>query len=226
MSAVFVREAAKSCPQLIQKVVRFNLHPASTLHRDHIPSGLSSEVFNRLAQSPRGERHLSGWIAREYGLSPDGFWRFEYPPQRLALLDPPVLLDLVRYSAAALCHRSMTALIGGSTLRDVKQFLGEQAYHFALKRAALVVGPASAEQSPLRGSLSALALAASGVSCLRTCLGGDAPELLRRTSLKLPAAMAISVETPVAAMDRDRCWRIIRRILLTEIAPEVAPCFN
>ncbi|HVJ69771.1 MAG TPA: SctK family type III secretion system sorting platform protein [Caulifigura sp.] len=225
MSAVFARTALRSSPDLFTRVVRFNQHPAATLHRDHIPSGIEAALFDRLIQSPRGEHKLSGWIARQAGLSPDGFWRFEYPPQRIAVLEPGQLLALARFAAATAEHGRIVSLIGGGMLRDVKQVLGDAAYNFALKRAALTIGPKPLEtdtSAPLSGE----SLARSGASWLRTCLGADSPELLKRTSIKLPAAFAILPETAPASIDRDRCWKILKRILLTEIAPELAPCFN
>lgn len=225
MSAVFVRTAIRSTPDLFLRVVRFNQHPAATIHRDHIPAGIDPALFERLIQSPRGEHKLSGWITKQHSLSPAGFWRFEYPPQRLALLEPAHLHSLARFAAATAEHGRIISLIGGPTLRDAKQILGDAAHSFALKRAALTIGlkPLETDSST---PLSAETIARAGASWLRTCLGADSPELLKRTSLKLPAAFAVSPETPPASIDRDRCWKILKRILLTEIAPELAPCFN
>ncbi len=227
MSAVFVRSVLRSCPELFTRVVRFNQHPAATLHADYIPAGVDPRLFGRLVQSPGAERALSRWVTRQHGLSPAGFWRFEYPPQRLALLDPPQLQSLLQFAAAAALHVRITGLIGGTQIREAKQALGEAAYSFALRRASLAVGPKPVEPEWAAGApLSADRLHATGVSWLRSCLGNDSPELLKRTSLKLPSGWAITPDTPAAAVDRDRCWRILKRILLTEIAPELAPCFN
>jgi hypothetical protein len=227
MSAVFARTALRSNSDLFTRVVRFNLHPASTLHTDYFPEGVDSNLIRRVLTSPRGERQLSQWTIGRYQLAPAGFWQFDYVPQRLALLDAEQLRSLMRFAAAAAHHSRIASLIGGTQLRDVKQTLGDEAYNFALKRAALTVGPKPIEAvvSP-ETPLTAEVISQTGVSWLRTCLGADSPELLKRTSLKLAAASALSTETPPAAIDRDRCWRIVKRILLTEIAPEATACFN
>ncbi|HVJ87854.1 MAG TPA: SctK family type III secretion system sorting platform protein [Caulifigura sp.] len=240
MSAVFARTALRDCPDLFTRVVRFNQHPATTLHTDHLlplPPGeragvrgvsqINPHLFNRLLQSPRAERQLSAWVIKHHGLSPTGFWRFEYPPQRLAILDPPHLESLIRFTAATAITPRIIALIGGAQLREAKQSLGDDAYQFALKRASLVAGPKPIETDlPPDAPLTAANITATGLAWLRTCLGNDSPELLKRTSLKLPAAWAITPETRPASIDRDRCWKILKRILLTEIAPDLAPCFN
>ncbi len=224
MSAVFARQALRTSPALFMRVVRFNQHPAATLHSDHAPPGVDSQLLARLLASPRAERQLSRWVVRHHGLSPAGFWRFEYPPQRLALLEPEALAQLVRFAAATANYPKILSLIGGGTLREVKQTLGEGAYSFALKRAALTVGPRPLESdaSPVTGE----SLVRTGLSWLRTCLGSDSPELLKRVSLKLPAGWTISPETGAASLDRDRCWKILKRIVLTEIAPEFSTCLN
>jgi hypothetical protein len=224
MSALFVRAIVRSNPPLFKLLVRFNQQPATTLHDDHLPTGVSPQVFHRLLTSPRGERRLSAWVSSRYDLATEGFWRFEYPPQRLALLDSETLQKLVVTAGAAIHHQQVTGLIGGTQIRDVKQGLGEQIYQFAIKRASLLVGPSNSPAAT-SGNLVA-AIGRTGLSCLRTCLGADSPELLRRVSLKLPKQSAVTPQSPDSSMDGERCWKLMKRVLLTEISPDLAPCFN
>lgn len=226
MSAEFVRAVLRDNPLLFRLMVRFNQHPALTAHADSWPSDINVQLRPVLLANPASERRLSEMIARQASLSPNGYWEFEEPPRRLALLDGESLLRLTKLTGAAVLHPALSAIIGGTALRDIKTKLGDDVHHFAVKRAPLLFsGPRPTVPSSSGNDLVEHVLGA-GRTWLSTCLGADSPELLRRVAIKLPSSSESASQASVKQPSRESAWKLMKRIVATEIHPELAACFN
>ena len=69
-------------------------------------------------------------------------------------------------------------------------------------------------------------LTAAGRNCLAECLYDLPSEFLDRVRLKLPQEFALNPPPAPSDEPRNTLWKNVRRILLAEINPRLAPCFN
>lgn len=223
-------ESLKESRHRFALAARFNTAPAADLHPDYIPKVVDQNLFRRLAQSSRGSRVLSQWISAEHKLTDDGFWLFDEPRRRLALISRETLDQLMRYIGAAMHYRELTALIDRDQVREIRSTIGEGAYRFATRRASLMIGSLNEEIAKTQswkdtGPWPERILAA-GADCLSICLAGEPPVLVKRLRLKLPKGMKLENVALVPEPIQARLWNVMRRILEVEIDRELTKCFS
>lgn len=212
-------------PALFEAILRFNGQaaagedvPGASLPdqaRD-LCAGLPEEVLNELADNPRARRHICA-LAR----NGDAFWDFAEESRCLALLPPDTLIDLARFYGAGLHAEEMARTILGREVAALRESLGEDAYLYAIRRGqyqtlagrelftARHKDMALAERAGLHGR-EALGLIAAGW-----------PQLLQN---RTPAAALSDIAAPP---DVQRgLWFDLKKILLKEVAPSWAPCFD
>ena len=67
MSAVFARTALRDCPTLFTRVVRFNQHPATTLHHDHLL--LYRRIYDNIGRPRPARADRVGLVAGVVGVA-------------------------------------------------------------------------------------------------------------------------------------------------------------
>jgi hypothetical protein len=99
-----------------------------------------------------------------------------------------------------------------------------------VKRAPFLVGSLAAEP----GSAAAVPadenprhrFDAVGLQCILECIEKFPPPLHARLRLKLPRDARLTVGQESTAEARNLKFNLVKRILLSEIDPSLAPCFN
>ena len=225
MLTPFLQHALRENRLLFGMMHSFNFHPALHIHPARFSDAIPPKVCDTLRNSRRGERRLSAWVRKHWSLPAETFWDFSDPRRRLALLSPDQLGDLVRYCGAATHAHLISRAIDRNTKTQFKDALGEQAYHFAVKRAPLLsrgvedLVPSNGANQSVEDKLQHV-----GVYCIAASFADSPTELHRRLQLKVDGDLPSETTSDETA--RERIWSMLRRILFTEIAPELKPCFN
>ncbi|MBI1247957.1 hypothetical protein GC197_08975 [bacterium] len=220
-----IPQMLRNHPSLLTKVHDFNCHVARHIHSQRFTQFLPLAILSALCDSRRGERKLSRWAVEQWQLSPEGIWDFQEPYRRVALLLPTQMDRLIRYLSATVHTAQISRAIDRRTLTQFKEVLGEEAYTFAIKRAPLLsrLVPESLQSST---GIEPERMLDSGLACLGMLLADCPAELIRRTTLKLEENQSIEPIRDADSDTRQRLWSLVKRLTLTEISPEFAPCFN
>ena len=107
----------------------------------------------------------------------------------------------------------------------MKESLGEDLYLFAIKRASFLIKRVPESFAKALGTDPVNQLAESGRACVAACLIDEPIELWKRLSLKFPQELPRAHDV-LTDSSRPELWNLMRRILLSEVNPELAPCFN
>lgn len=123
-------------------IYRFNYLSASYLHQTRLAKYLPAWAEGKLLASRRVVSKLSDMILREEKLEGKYFFDFEDPLRRIALLDTSVLDRLIFLVGLTVHAPRISQIIRKSEALKVKEDIGNDAYDFAVKKAAwLYRGP-------------------------------------------------------------------------------------
>lgn len=226
MSDSFISQTFAQNKRLFALVYRFNCQPALDIHSDHLPAAINSTLLQQLRSSRRGERKLSRWIAEKWNLGDHGAWDFSNIRWRLVLLDYSTLFRLMQFLGAAACRQQIANILDHDQQKKLKADIGDDVYLFALKRATFLtknlLDPLKSEPDISLPSK----LMASGRECLASCLNDLPRELLDRLRLKFPNSLDLESTANMAMEQRITIWKNVKRILISEVDPPLAPCFN
>lgn len=220
-----IKEMFKRDDGLVKLVVAFNASPAGYAHDSWFDDILPAELLHILQRSPRALARLSRLLLDVHDLEGEEAWQaFCHPLWRLALLPPAVISRLTRFGALAFQHKRLAMMVGNAAITKMKRDIGQAAYHFAIKRAPLLVGNS-------RGIDLDPDLADNFDRYLR-CYGAvyflshfqDAPKALA-------GRLALKFERSHAAMaarfaPQKSGWPLFKRILIHEIDPQWQFLFN
>ena len=227
MAERFLDNAMRSNRLLFSLIYRFNCQPALDVHPDHLADFVDEGLFDRVVRSPAAERRLSDCVTRRFELEPDGHWDFEDQPLRLALLDRQRLYQLVLMTSAAVWHRSISRIIQREHLQELTQLLGESVYLFAVKRAPFLMGTLAEEAvTPIPAQDQDRWLTEAGWKYVHGCISPCPAPVQQRLRLKLPKSFDTNSQQSLSTEQRDSAFQVVKRILLDEIEPGLAPCFN
>jgi hypothetical protein len=226
MDAPFLAHVVRHNRLLWRRILRFNCFLAADVHPARLADEVDRGVWQRLCARPRAEAALSAWIAERFGLDARGYWDFAEPRWRLALLSGVQWARTARLLGVAALQPQLAKLLDGAQVRQARSSLGADDYAFALKRAPLLVRrlPPEAAAPPLADDVAAQA-DDWGWRLLRGCLTGAAPSLLERLALKLPPDRELGVGVPLSESGCTTLFAQVRRLVVSEAAPEDAVCF-
>jgi hypothetical protein len=174
--------------------------------------------------TPRGQRRLSEALRRWVKLNANGYYDFQPLHRRFALLECSTLERLLAFTGAALLSPRLTRIVRRDELCAARQSLGTELFDFATKRARFLATDGSATMSS--GTVTMEAVRQSGWTQLEHCLAGESPELIRRFQLKLPLEFNLEVTDAPCRVEKMRIATRMRKILISEIDPELATCFE
>jgi hypothetical protein len=203
----------------------FNTQPAAWLHDswfDLLPHGA---MARRLSAVPQATPQLSAYLLRAFGLERNYCENFTNPWTRLALLDGLALESLFLHVGLALRGHELQYEVMGERLRPLKQALGVEEWKFAIKRVPLLgVIPAFAFEPDVIDLRTRFTLIGG-----RFCTGPltpFGPPLMRRLTLKLPAAWSASLNAPNRSSDAVPAeLPSLLRKLIKDLLPTWNPLF-
>lgn len=169
------------------------------------------------------------------------FWDFAEESRRLALLPAPAVDRLALTFGAALHGNAFAVLVRRDDVLALRTALGEDLYAYGLHRGRYQLGGVRRHFSPLRdaertGEGIARRIRTDGLTALGVCIARW-PDVLRRR-LVWPDSMSGIISAGVISGTSPRwdearrqaawpdIWFSLRKLLLKEVAPQWAPCFD
>lgn len=219
----FLAEILAHKPLLFRAMLNFNREFTS------VPVELSScgDAFVRLWNCESFRRAWTPHPSEE-----TGYWNFSEESQRLALLDAITLERLGLFFSAAVHAEELSHVIEREQVRELRQTLGMEIFTYALKRGRYQVGGLRSVLTvpPEYGTLP-LRIRTLAATALRL-VGSEWPEQLRTLAFPLFPPMENDQRgektfSPVLRREqRTALWFTMKKLLLKEVAPEWAPCFD
>ncbi|MEW4561500.1 SctK family type III secretion system sorting platform protein [Bremerella sp. JC770] len=210
----------KDSPQLLLAVMKFNQPSIDSIHIERQPAWLQRAPIASLEQTRRGRRRLVGCLANWAGFQTTGFYDFQPWYRRVTLLPICELEQLALYLGTELISTRIAKLIRRVDIEEAKRQLGERLYHFALERSAWP--NLSQDETTPNSEIRKDDLSLLGWQTLASSFSAEPYALRERFGLKLPSS--VSVEPGVhqsKGLDKT-----VRRIIITELQTEMAPCFT
>lgn len=168
-----------------------------------------------------------GLAAPENAAEPALFWDYAEESRRLALLDAPALLELCRVTGVVLHAPAIATVLLRDEVLPLRASLGEETYQYALQRGRYQLGGLRrffqwrdtdlplAERCALHGNMA-----------LRLVAGLWPEEVALRVCDRLPALPEAAVLPSLTEEECHELWRGVKKLLLKEVAPSWAPCFD
>lgn len=218
MNRGFFTTVLKTKPELLRAMLAFNGLQVFPPFPDPLAAFPNAEVL--WAQVA---------VRRQFGVpctaEPD-FWDFEDEALRLAFLDAQTIKRLALTFGVAIIAPDLCRLLRRDAVRDARERLGDALYAYALHRARFQVRADVVpeiflpEGSPV--DIRAQAIGAQSLSAL--CTGW--PEPLRSRFMASVAVHTAASEPELGAEQKKQLWGVIKKVLLKEVAPSWAPCFD
>ncbi len=170
---------------LARKQVVLNLLPSMELHPERVPGYIRPDLWQRIAATKSGHRHLSSHLLESEGLRGNWVDSFDTLPARLALLSPATLDRLTFLVGVALNAEWIVTRLKRSDVQAVRGTLSAEDYRFASGRARLLGLPVDWPAPPSAEVLGAH-LQHSGDRCVGRLFAGSPHALARRYELRRP----------------------------------------
>jgi hypothetical protein len=222
----FIQRIMKGDDQLAFLIHQFNVFPTRYMHSSWWKELIDFQgAVERCIENKRAEKHLAAYILNNIGH--EYCYQFQEVAHRIVLLDGPTLERLVFTLGLTLNARRIKAVVEGHKARLLKKDLGENAYLFAIKRAALFGSHAwfwdlADYESELRHEQ----IVQDGRKCIQICLG-DAPEAMtKRLALKFANTVSWNFSENGQSKDKHRAWSLVRKVLFQEVGPQWKSLFN
>ena len=210
-------------PRLMAMVVRFHLVSPDSVHPDRAPEWLQTQVVREAAATRRGWRHLCRELRQWANLNGEGVVDFRPIYRRFALLDFARLDRLVTLAGAVRIGRHLAKIVRSDELRRVKNAISGDLFDFARQRAGLVADELATDSLP--AEMNSDAVRQLGWEQLAGCFSAADADLTDRLMLKLPSAWKLPT-SPAPPATRRRAEALLRRLLVTDVQPELAQCFK
>lgn len=204
-------------PALMQMVHRFQFRPATYMDQGYYRNWLPTDSLPQLLASSRGEQRLSELIQQRFALGND-YADFVQPRLRLALLDAATWNRLLAVAVPTMVSSLVAREIRRDAVLSWKQALGEAGYLFAVKRASTLI-PQQTLTEVLKDFDSTAATNPDRLRWrpLELCFGGEPLALVSRLRIKFPREAELNLNRPVEANQRDAAWKILKKLLLSEV---------
>ena len=169
-----------------------------------------------------------GLAAAESGAAePVPFWDYAEESRRLALLDAPALLGLCRVTGVVLHAPAIATVLLRDEVLPLRESLGEETYQYALQRGRYQLGGVRRffqwrdTDLPL-----AARCALHGNMALRLVAGLWPEDVALRVCDRLPELPETAALPSLTEEECHELWRGVKKLLLKEVAPSWAPCFD
>jgi hypothetical protein len=220
-------------PDLLAAVIRFNAPLAGDFAPEALPEAaadlLRKGVLQRLEASRKGRGMVRAWLFRQLGV--DGcFTDFREETRRLALLDRGIVRSLAILFGACVYAPEAARLVRREEAAALRACLGTY-YGYALSTGRFHMQRArDAFASFRREDPLPERMAAAGFAALRGCLDSWPEPLARLAAPRLPAELRRGAATQALPLAHSVAapnffWPDLKKLLLTEVAPQWRNCF-
>lgn len=185
------------------ELLAFYFLPAQYMDPSWWQSGwLSEELFERLRQNVRSQRHLSSFFLKQTGSIDHPTLDCEPALAKLALLPGRRLMRLVSLAGITLLSTTIARVLHSRDKSLIKSKIGDKDYEFAVKRGRFLLQQARLKQAMPAVSLSSFDLV--GEDCHRLGVGGLATALQ-----EAPAPWIHRVQWKLPKTLTDQYWQVL-----------------
>ncbi len=224
MESSFFSRIITEKPRLFRAILRFNNRLAAFPRTQAMLDSLPSPLGDALRADPLLLREL-----RRTDAAGRYFWDFEDETSRLALLETDSLQKLFLLFAASVWGEDISHIIIRKEREDLTAAIGADAYLFALKRGRFLTGhlhpffSALQREDPLEEKIAATRKNVFSVLCSRwpAELRAACAPMLEDSGL-FPPDRELSVDAKLFTS----VWHAAKKILIREVDPQCAPCFD
>ena len=215
MDQRFLIETLEQRPMLFHAMLEFNRHSLSSF----VPEPEALPAWPALCK----DASFLKAFRRRTSVSVSGFWDFEEESTRLALLPEETLHGLSLYFSAAVHAEAITGTLLRPQVLALRKTIGEGPCTYALKRGRYQIGSLRTVLTGLsqEGSLPEKILHVAAVSLAIVAADWPSPLQERCSVWKEVPDMPL-----IPRGQRRALWFTMKKILLREVAPQWAPCFN
>lgn len=227
-------------PELFQAILRFNgRHPSPTPppvpeYLQVLSPDCAARLWEALVSSTQAARRFPARQPRAL------FWDFSEESRRLALLEPDLLSHAVQLFGAALHAEEAARIIRKDELTALREHIGAQTLTYALERGRYQLGSTADlfralhvqmplhERIALHGRLALELCLASWPRDLRNLCGSRFESLLHTKTPSDEGAPGSPEDDALEGIRNSsrKIWFGFKKILLREVAPQWAPCFD
>lgn len=206
------------------EICRFNFDPASYAEDSWLEAFGDSRLLARIRDSRRGRPFLSRHLFDRLDLLEGGLWDEPRDPDRLALVAPAALQQLVLKAGLCLTADAIRARVDGDAVRGLIDALGHRLYAFALHDAARLATQSELAQMPLdrqdddpgRHEPDLVRIRRQGMQVLAAATRDLSRGVLQRLLLKLPRTWSDGYVVLLPAIPANSARGLLRRILEEE----------
>lgn len=205
---------------------QFNVFPTRYMHPSWWENIMDFQnIIERCVESKRSEKHLAAYVLNSIGHK--YCYQFDDVAHRIVLLDGATLESLIYALGLTLNARRIKSIVEGRKARFLKKDLGEKAYLFAIKRAALFGSQTwywdvAGDESDLRRER----ILQDGRKCIQICLVGAPEAMTKRFELKFDKAVCWDFLEDGHSKDKNRAWSLVRKVMFQEVGPQWKNLFN
>ena len=223
MNKGFFTDVLASRPLLWEAMLRANSRPASASEgfpdASALPGEAAASLLYRLAGRPDAAR-------REQRGQHAAFWDYAEESRRLALLDRETLAALCLVAGVALHAPEIACALRREDVLTLRSGIGEDMYRYALCRGRYQLGSVRRLFAGLHPSLPlAERCALHGSMAPRLVAALWPEELAERFLPSLPPLPGGELPSFSEGEIRE-IWNALKKLLLKEVAPSWAPCFE
>lgn len=228
-------------PKLFQAIVRFNTQavpqtvPPVPESFSNLPQHTALALWQDILQNSNASQHFSVQHTQT------SFWDFTENSRRLALVEPEFLAQTAQMFGAAIHADRIAQVIRNKDVLVLRQHVAPQVLHYAMQRGRFQLGTVATlfqpldtllplqEQIILHGRLALRLCLKSWPDTLRTlCASWLNPILAAgQDNADQPHSLALEHAHDDTLLEHSRAiWFALKKILLKEVAPQWAPCFE
>jgi hypothetical protein len=167
-------------------VWEFNYKPERYIHKSWLHSLPNGDLVDKLMGEGRDTERLSNFLMSQLGFDGEFFFDFSNTSSQVALWSASDLKRLVMYAGLCCHYKDIQQLIMRDNVLEVRRYLGDKLYTFALKRAAVFMDfqPEVLEFTK-RVHLNNRVII-SGLVCLHSYMRRFPTAFMKRVVIKLP----------------------------------------
>lgn len=225
MTPEFIKAEPMLVPRICNSIALLDLD----IHPERVPAEFASSSADTLRKHHAGRRQLARLLRRRFDLQRDEFPSHVELNQQLSLVGWEALCRGLDLTAKVLLWPRVVRSIVRESHQEAQRVFGAADYAFVTKTGPLLIreNQVSALKSALHGEHGSMEQSYAQVH--RFALGqlwsGESRSFRTRVELKFPPDIEITDDMESERAIRQQLARLMRRILVQHVDPEVQECF-
>ncbi len=221
----FVRLLWQSQRPLLGKLLCYN-DVLDDIHDDHLSALFPPQILKFLIKTSFDNRKIFKILRQRLGVKPVPLTWFQNEPYRLLLFPGEDIMRLLKYVGSILNLEGIKKTVHRPAREELKKYLGEEVYTFALKRSPLYRPFFKNISIPTnyKTVYTMESIQNTGKYCIECCFAAASNEILARFLLKFPASSKWNFSHAVDFETKNYVFSLLKRLLSKEMHHPLATC--